>query len=95
MFCFNSYRTNTRDLASWRAILKNNIPGCFLCHVKLEYAETPVASNLVAIGVTVKSSGGKNHPVDSKDRKNKNVSKKETVVTKKKVTLNEEGEVVS
>jgi len=47
-----------------------------------------------AMGVANKSTGDNNHPVDSTDRKNKNSSEKETAIMKKKITLNEDGEVV-
>ena len=58
--------------------------------------EAAVASDedLCAMGAA-KLTRGKNRPVDSTDRKNKNSSKKETVIMKKKITLNEDGEVVS
>ena len=57
--------------------------------------EAAVASDedLCAMGAA-KSTGGKNHPVDSTDRKNNISSKKETVIMKKKITLNKDGEVV-
>ena len=49
--------------------------------------EAAVASDesedLCAMGAAVKSTGGKNRPVDSKDRKNKYWSKKETTIMKK------------